>query len=109
VKLEHRFKTPQFTLGRFRLSITTSPDVLQRVTIPADLLAVIDLPAEKRNDEQRSKLAAYYRAIAPALQPLRDSIAELEKSRPPVPTVPVMLELAAEKKRQTHVMVKGNF
>ncbi|MGE5191667.1 MAG: DUF1549 domain-containing protein, partial [Deltaproteobacteria bacterium] len=83
VKLEHRFKSPQFTLGRFRLSISTSPDILRRVTIPADLLAIIELPADRRTDEQRAKLAAYYRSIAPALQPLRDAIAGLEKSRPP--------------------------
>ena len=109
VSLEHRFKMAQFALGRFRLSISTSPDVLQRVTIPADLLVIIDLPADLRSDEQRGKLAAYYRSIAPALQPVRDAIAQLEKSRPAVPTVPVMVELSADKRRKTHVMVKGNF
>jgi hypothetical protein len=36
-------------------------------------------------------------------------IARLEKSRPAVPKVPVMVELPADKWRQTHLMVKGNF
>jgi hypothetical protein len=79
------------------------------VTIPAELLTIISLPTEKRSDEQRSKLAAYYRSVAPSLQGVRDSIAALEKSRPPIPTVPVMAELPAEKRRTTHLMVKGNF
>ena len=101
---------PQYTLGRFRLSASTSADVVRRVTIPADLLAIIGLPTEKRSDEQAAaKLAAYYRSVAPSLQGVRDSIAALEKSRPPIPTVPVMAELPADKKRTTHVMVKGNF
>jgi hypothetical protein len=100
---------PQFTLGRFRLSVTTSPDVLRRVSIPPEILAIIDLPAEKRSADQTSNLAAYYRTIAPSLQPVREALAQHEKARPQVPTVPVMLELPAENHRQTHVMVKGNF
>jgi hypothetical protein len=36
-------------------------------------------------------------------------IARLEKSRPAVPKVPVMVELPADKRRTTHLMVKGNF
>lgn len=109
IKLEHRYKMPQHSLGRFRLSATTSPDVQRRVTVPAEVLAIVDLPADKRSDEQPSKLAAHYRSIAPALQPARDAVAQLEKSRPPVPTVPVMVELPADKRRTTHLMVKGNF
>lgn len=108
-RLEQRFNQPQYLLGRFRLSVTTSLDVQRRVVVPADLLAIVDAPAETRSDEQRTKLAAYYRSIAPALQPVRESIAQLEKSRPTIPTVPVMLELAADKKRTTNLMIKGNF
>ncbi len=36
-------------------------------------------------------------------------IARLEKSRPSVPKVPIMVELPADKRRTTHLMVKGNF
>ncbi|MFN0050657.1 MAG: DUF1553 domain-containing protein [Planctomycetales bacterium] len=109
-QLEHRYQAePYRTLGRFRLSVTTSPDVLKRVSLPPEVLAVIDTPADQRTTEQSAKLAAYYRAIAPSLQPIRDQMAQLEKSRPPIPTVPVMLELPADRRRETKVMVKGNF
>lgn len=37
------------------------------------------------------------------------TIAKLEKSRPKVPRLPVMEELPADKRRTTHLMVKGNF
>jgi Protein of unknown function (DUF1549)/Protein of unknown function (DUF1553)/Planctomycete cytochrome C len=109
VQLEHRFQTAYHTLGKFRLSVTTSPHALPRLSVPSELLAVIDLPREQRSSEQAAKLAAYYRTLAPALEPLREKIAQLEKTRPAIPTVPVMLELSAEKRRTTKVMVKGNF
>lgn len=109
IRLEHRYKMPQFALGRFRLSASTSPDVLRRVSVPPDILTIVDAPAQTRTPEQQSKLAAYYRSIAPSLAPVRDALAQLEKTRPPIPTVPVMVELPAEKRRTTHVMVKGNF
>jgi hypothetical protein len=40
---------------------------------------------------------------------LQGRIGRLEKSRPKVTQVPVMVELAADKRRQTHIMRKGNF
>jgi mono/diheme cytochrome c family protein len=40
---------------------------------------------------------------------LLGAIAKLEKSRPAVPKVPVMVELPPNKRRQTYLMVKGNF
>ncbi|MBV9124400.1 MAG: PSD1 domain-containing protein [Planctomycetes bacterium] len=36
-------------------------------------------------------------------------IARLEKSRPAIPTLPVMVELPPERRRQTHIMIKGSF
>jgi Protein of unknown function (DUF1553)/Protein of unknown function (DUF1549)/Planctomycete cytochrome C len=40
---------------------------------------------------------------------LQRQIARLERSKPKVPTVPVMRELPAKEHRKTHVMIKGNF
>src|SRR5262249_11162891 len=48
-------------------------------------------------------------ADAKAQQALRDEIARLEKARPALPTLPVMDELAADKRRTTHILIKGNF
>ncbi len=36
-------------------------------------------------------------------------IGQLEKTRPALPQVPVMAELPAKRRRQTHLMIKGNF
>jgi hypothetical protein len=108
-RLEHRFKSPGFNLGRFCLSATTDPRVPQRAAVPPAILAVVDTPAEKRSKEQQEALARHYHTIAPSLQALRDEIARLEKSRPVPPTLPVMVELPPGQRRETHLMVKGNF
>jgi hypothetical protein len=42
-------------------------------------------------------------------QRLRDELAKLEKSRPETPTLPVMQELPADKRRTSRIMLRGNF
>ncbi len=69
----------------------------------------MDKPAEERTDADRKKLTQHFRGVAPSLKPLRDELAPLEARRPKFPQVPIMQELPAEKRRATHVLVKGNF
>ena len=109
IQLEQKFHMAGHTLGRFRISATSDQNVLNRLNVPAEILAIVDLPADQRTPEQASKLAAHYRSIAPSLKSVRDRIASLEKSKPPMPTVPVMQELPPDQRRQNYVMIKGNF
>ncbi len=76
---------------------------------PADVVKALTVAAEKRSPQERDAVAAYYRTIAPLLKPIRDEVAALEKSRPQIATVPVMVELASDKRRVTHLLEKGNF
>ena len=76
-RLEQRYKQPNYTLGRFRLSVTNDPQLIKRAALPAPILAILDTPAEKRTKEQEASLAQHYRSIAPALQSLRDEIAKV--------------------------------
>jgi hypothetical protein len=108
VRLEHRYKEPGYTLGRFRLSVTADPKAPKRAELTDAVLAILDKAADQRSSEERAALAKHYRSITPALQPVRDEIARLEKSRPATPTLPVMVELAADKRRETHILNKGN-
>ncbi len=63
----------------------------------------------RRSRSQSGPMAAYFRSIALELQSIRDKIAALEKSKPGGPNLPVMVELPAEKRRETHLLRKGNF
>ena len=80
-----------------------------RSTVPAAILAIIDTSAAKRTAKQRAALAVHYRSIAPSLKKLRDEISRLGKTKPKFPTVPVMQELPANKRRKTYIMVRGSF
>jgi hypothetical protein len=108
-RFEHHYRQPNYTLGRFRLSVTNDNRLIRRAALPANILTILDTDADKRTPEQQDALARYYRSVAPALQGVRDEIAKLEKSRPVVPTVPVMVEMPPDKRRETHMMVKGSF
>jgi hypothetical protein len=109
IKLEFQSPEPQQTLGRFRLSATNDAGLLNRLKVPAEILAIVDTPAAARSSGQQSNVAAHYRTLSPALKPLRDQIAALEKSKPPMPTVPVFQQLAADQTRKTFIQIKGNF
>jgi hypothetical protein len=52
----------------------------------------------------KSKLAA-----SPDDQALKDEVAKVEKQKADVPTLPIMVELPADKHRATHILMKGNF
>jgi hypothetical protein len=108
-RLEQRSKKTGANLGRFRLSATRDARVLRRAAVPENVLAAVDTPAAKRTPTQREELARYYRSIAPELQPVRDEIARLEKSRPSVTNLPVMVELPPKQHRETHLLIKSNF
>jgi hypothetical protein len=109
VRLEHRSKDAGHTLGKFRVAITTDPNAARRAAVPADVLAIVDTPANERTPREAQSVAAHFRSIAPELEPIRARIAALEKAKPAVPTLPVMVELPAEKRRVTRVLNKGNF
>jgi mono/diheme cytochrome c family protein len=85
------------------------PDAAARKGVPKDVLSIADVPESKRTKQQALVLARYFGSIAPELKPLRDKIAALEKSRPAIPSLPVMAELPLANRRVTRVLRKGNF
>lgn len=109
IALEFQGSEPQQSLARFRLLTTNDAVLSRRIDVPEDVLAIIDTHADKRTADQQKRLADHYRTIAPALKPIRDQIATLEKSMPAMPTVPVLQELPQPERRKTWLMVKGNF
>jgi hypothetical protein len=88
------------------LSSTTSA---ARKGIPKDVLMALDVPSAKRTKAQAELLARHFESTAPELKPLRDKILALEKSRPAIPSIPIMAELPKEKRRVSRILRKGNF
>jgi Protein of unknown function (DUF1553)/Protein of unknown function (DUF1549)/Planctomycete cytochrome C len=80
-----------------------------RKGVPKDVLTALDVPSPKRTKPQAELLAQHFASIAPELKPLRDRILALEKNRPAIPSLPVMVELPAVKRRISRILRKGNF
>jgi len=77
--LRHQSPHVQHTIGRFRLSVTTSPKPdLKQQSLPAAILKIVKAPADKRNAKQKDELAAYFRSITPLLAADRERLAALE-------------------------------
>jgi hypothetical protein len=99
----------QHTLGRFRLSATTAAPPVRELS--HRIRAILAVAPEQRTEQQRNDLAAYFRPLAPSLAPVYQELAQKKKDLAAIKPVevPVMRELAPEKRRVTHVMAKGNF
>ncbi|HLX62582.1 MAG TPA: PPC domain-containing protein [Planctomycetota bacterium] len=69
---------PQHTLGRVRLSATTVPKpALDGAPLPDSIRQIVFVDKEKRSDEQKKALAAYYRSISPELAAKRERLAQI--------------------------------
>jgi cytochrome c553 len=76
--------------------------------LPAGIRRIVNLPAEKRNENQAQQLANYYLDQQPEIKKLRAELAPLAKQleRKP-PSSLVMSEM--DEPRMTHIFKRGNF
>jgi uncharacterized protein DUF1549/uncharacterized protein DUF1553/cytochrome c/F5/8 type C domain-containing protein len=97
------------TLGRFRLLATTAARPVRE--LPNTIRTILAAAPERRTEAQRNELAAYFRPLAASLAPLFQELAQKQKELAAIKPVdvPVLRELLSEKRRATHVLVKGNF
>jgi mono/diheme cytochrome c family protein len=101
----------QHTLGRFRISVTDAAVPL--AAVPSRIHEILLAEPKSRTIDQRTELARYYWSQAPATDALRAHVAklnaEINEIEKQIPVTPIMRELAADKRRVTHTMIKGNF
>ena len=111
VTLRHESKLGQHNLGRFRLALISLPArILNRVNLPDQVIAFLQIESAKRTQAQKDRLAAYYRDIAPELKPTRDEIAKLEGEANRVRrTFPTSLVSMSITPRVMRVLPRGNW
>ena len=73
--LDHQSQYPQHGVGRLRIWATSALRPEEAPKLPESVLAILRTP--NRNDAQKAALAAYFRTIAPSLEPVRERLAEL--------------------------------
>ncbi len=112
ITLEQTSSFENHVLGKFRLSLTDDPRAAESARVPAPILAILTTPAEQRNETQRAELKTFYLTIATELAAARDQLMATRKSLAELKaatTVPILRELAADKRRTTNIQLRGNF
>ncbi len=111
ISLLQNLDNPQHTIGRFRLSVATSPRPIRaNQAPPPNIGALLVIAADQRTDAQKNELAAYYRSIAPALDAARKQLAEREKARKELESrIPSTLITASVQPRMVRVLKRGNW
>ena len=88
IKLHHKFSN-EWTLGRFRLSVTRGPKPIG-LSLPENFRSVLATSPEVRTDSQKSLLADYLRVIDPEM---RQKAAAIAASKTPLPADPTLKSL----------------
>ena len=111
IALLQNLDNPNHTIGRFRLSATSSPrPVRAGQSAPPNIAAVLAIAADQRNDAQKNELATHFRSIAPPLDAARKQLAEVEKTRKDLDArIPSTLITASVQPRMIRVLPRGNW
>jgi hypothetical protein len=99
-------------LAKFSIATAAHADLPGYARNPANILALLTTASDSRTEEQRGDLQKHYlRYVAPELQAERDQVAQLQKKLDGMKpnTVPVMHELARDRRRKTHMQLRGNY
>jgi hypothetical protein len=93
-------------LGRFRLSITSEPDVTAD-PLPKNVRDVLAIAREKRSPAQTAAIFSYWRTTVPEYTEANARIDELWRRHPEGSTQLVLSE--RDRRRSTHVLQRGDF
>ena len=111
ISLSFGSKVVSQAIGRFRLSVTTSEEPLQVLSVKPRAWPLLAKAEGSRTPAERQALAGYYRAQAPALAPLRERAAALEQEIDDLGIVSalVMRERASHERPSTPFRERGSF
>jgi hypothetical protein len=93
-------------LGRFRLSITTTPGAVAD-PLPGAVREILSIPAERRSPAQIRTVFGYWRTTLAEWKEANAQIAELWRQYPEGSSQLVLQ--ARENPRETHVLTRGDF
>ncbi len=104
--LNHSFGE-EHALGRFRISVTTSPRPLRADPLSAHARAMLAVPPPQRTLAQRRELFDFYRATDSRMAEAGKKIDDEQRQWPSAPTTLVLA--ARDKPRPTHVFMRGDW
>jgi hypothetical protein len=78
-QMDQRLPTRDHSIGRFRVSLTTSKPPLTAGALPDVIAQILSVPREKRSQSQKDELARYFRQQDPELAVRRQRFADFPK------------------------------
>ena len=112
LKIEQLSAQTNQTLGQFKIESTTNSQIHALAKIPTNIFSILQKKEAERSLSEQLEIGKYYLTIAPQLKQARNQLATLKKKlsgMKPATTVPVMKELPTDKRRITHIQLRGNF
>ena len=91
-----------YSLGRFRVSVTTSPAPLD-FGLPKDVRSILAIASDNRTEEQQKRMLDYFSEFGRQIIKLRDSLAEAKQPLPEDPEMKKLEEIVATAKKPIKV------
>ncbi len=110
--VEQQVSAPRTAPATLRVGAVSDSRAPVHARLPAGVRALLRVPEPERTAAQRDRLTAFFvREVAPELAGDRQRLATLRQSLADMPrqTTPILRELPPEKRRRTHVQLRGNF
>jgi hypothetical protein len=101
----------QHTIGRLRISITSSGGPLDAKGVSSRLAGILAKPAAERTADELSELTEFHRTADPELAKLKQALAEHAAKAPVDPGTVTKAQAVAQTStpRETHVLLRGDF
>lgn len=112
IVLKQLHPNPGHLLGRFRISASTAarPVAATGAGLPRKVRDLLVIPSGTRTEAQAAEVAAYYRSIAPGLQPLRERLVAVQQQREALnKKIRITLITVAVEPRMVRVLPRGNW
>jgi len=97
--LKQHFNSGKHSLGKFRLSVTNSAGPVLLNGPPKEIVAIIAVPADKRNAQQKTKLMEYFKSVDSDLKRHQQAVAISKKPRPVDPKLKQLRDQQAAAKK----------
>lgn len=98
-------------IGRTRLSVTTETDPDALWPIEPEMREIMTIAPAQRDEEQRSKLAGYFRTVSPEIRRIEREIVRLNEREAELASAKYSTLVMQERaeKRETYIHNRGNF
>lgn len=99
IVIKQYFNSNQHSLGRFRLSVTSSDGPIILKGPPAAIAGILKTKADKRTRKQQDQLLKYFRSVDGRLKKMQADVAASKKPRPTDPELIRLRGVLAEKQK----------